>query len=274
MIIKLTLKCLLLFLIGAMSITSAQELPTFSCKMDQFAQCIFVDIELNNTQSRFRPQSDNSSFVEIVGFRNSHIPVFNRDVCDEFPETRTMRLHDLGIQTIATDAFENCKELTHLTFFSGNHLTELDIGTFQHNTKLVALDLEGNRLKSFDHHILDPLTHLRDLHLQDNRLESFGSVLPESRPVNVGNVKYLYLHNNRLFDVQVTGASLKEVSLYGNYLTCYRVGQLYEELSDDDVAVFQRYEPLPEYLEASRFENTSCLTAREWIAVRSSLTSE
>lgn len=253
-------------LILAPNLILSQDPPTFFCTMDQFGQCIFTNVIVERPQTRFKPQSDNSSFVTMIGFRDSHIQVFSPDICAEFTETKVMRLHDLGIEELAEGAFERCLELTHLTFYSGNQIKTLPPGAFNSNVKLVALDLEGNRLKTIGDTAFGTLTALVDLHLQNNLIERFSTSVLEKLP----NLKYLYLHNNNMLDFDrdykvEAFQNLKEISYFGNPLACTRVVELNLEFKDAGVSVFQKFEKLPDYYQPSRAGNTSCLTDRIWL---------
>lgn len=238
--------------------------------MDQFGQCIFTDVTIELPQTRFRPQSDNSSFVTVVGFLNSHIQVFSRDICDEFAELKTLRLHDLGIKQVTQDAFENCKELTQLTFYSGNRIKEFNFETFWPLTKLTALDLEGNRLEELHFGWFRGLVNLRDLHLQNNRLKNIAPYELEELP----GLKYMYLHNNKFLilgnidQILINMPNLVEISFYGNPLPCARVEELIEIFNDENINAVQRFEELPSYYDPRRVQNISCLTDTAWVAAR------
>lgn len=235
--------------------------------MDQFGQCIFNNLVLDKPQSRFNPTSDNSSFVTMIGFKDSRIQIFGRSICDEFTETRVMRLHDLGIQEVEEDAFWNCRELTQLTFYSGNFLKTLEGELFNFNRKLTALDFEGNRLHTLSESLFNGLTELRDLHLQNNRLKK----IERNTFYGLTNLKYLYLQFNHLLEfdgesITENNKNLAEVAYYGNPLACSRVAELNEGFRDARVDVFEQSVELPVYYEPVTYKNVSCLSERSWLA--------
>ncbi|KAI4502908.1 hypothetical protein M0802_001952 [Mischocyttarus mexicanus] len=104
-----------------------------------------------------------------------------------------------GLKILPTVLMLNLESLEKI-YLSGNHLQEIDEGTFQHQYNLSVIDLSNNFIEHIDNGAFVGLINLYELNLRGNRLTSF---IGEYFNTGTG-LQILDLSNNRLSQLSPT----------------------------------------------------------------------
>nr|XP_050859212.1 protein artichoke isoform X1 [Vespula vulgaris] len=117
-----------------------------------------------------------------------------------FPSSLTiLDISYTGLKILPTVLMLNLESLEKI-YLSGNHLQEIDEGTFQHHYNLSVIDLSNNFIERIDNGAFVGLINLYELNLRGNRLTSF---IGEYFNTGTG-LQILDLSNNRLSQLSPT----------------------------------------------------------------------
>ncbi|XP_066598350.1 protein artichoke-like [Prorops nasuta] len=133
-----------------------------------------------------------------------------------FPSTLiSLDISHTSLRILPTILFLNLESLERI-YMGGNHLEEIDEGTFQHLTNLTSIDLSGNFIEYIENGAFVGLINLYELNLSGNKLTSFVG-----EHFNTGTgLEILDLSNNMIDRLSPTAfvihPRLREINLSGN----------------------------------------------------------
>lgn len=111
----------------------------------------FVDFSNNSIQ-----RIDPSAFEGLINLKTLNLSYNQIDKLDSdwfhLPSLLTLDLSNNKLTDLNKSVFENLINLEHLNL-SGNSIGMLEVETFSHQKKLIALDLSKNNLVIFDFHV-------------------------------------------------------------------------------------------------------------------------
>lgn len=160
-----------IFVISLVTYVHCEIKPKFYCNQDSFApyMCVLQDVYLTRKSSGFTPVAPNASEIQVMQVNSYKIDVLTSDICNTFPNIRTLVLNQLEIKEIEKDAFENCTMLARLEL-QNNSLVSLDSNIFANNKQLKSLHLSNNPLVQLDIDIFKGLRALNTLEMENNYL--------------------------------------------------------------------------------------------------------
>lgn len=163
-------------------IRSEFDIPSFECKLLDtnwhlmylcVVQSMFI---LNESHPHFRlnsvPQKPLTAIREIqfnscCEIQKMH--TFTSDICDNFPDLKSITAYGLELVLIQENAFENCQKLQHIDF-SSNNLTYLSPDTFKMNSDLKQVTFTENKFETVNFKVFDTIPDLRCIEFGSNQL--------------------------------------------------------------------------------------------------------
>uniref|UniRef100_A0A336LL37 CSON012566 protein n=1 Tax=Culicoides sonorensis TaxID=179676 RepID=A0A336LL37_CULSO len=205
---KVITKCLLLFNIcvffinfcSSENVADHQNLrsniPNFTCNADYETICTFNDIQLNETHPHFNPihvkkykSSSDPISLYLNGNQNNSIHTLTDDLCNAFPSLRDFKIYEVGLVTLQSNAFHNCRYLKDLEIF-GNNVEFLPQDLLEKNPRLKHFSVRRNKIKELPAGFFDTTKVLTTLTLGEPSMEKFVKL---STDPSTGEIKPLTL---------------------------------------------------------------------------------
>lgn len=151
--------------------------------------------------------------IQINGI-NGKSAKLTSNICKKFPALQTLNAMAIELNEIETDALKDCVNLKTI-YLNQNNISFLDSSVFQTNRVLEVIQLENNKLITFDTGILNYLPKLESLFLSDNQLEEF--VISDER-IQLNNLHTIELHRNKIIfldsnDIQMKFPNLRTLTI-------------------------------------------------------------
>jgi len=234
------MKSILSFILLLITISNAEEIPTFECTQLERPDptfCVLNNIDLAPGQLRFKAHSNDPLKVEVVLIGEpSNLSVFTSDICDTFPNVQRIRTHKLELTEIDEDALKNCHHLKDFEIYAGK-LQTIKTNTFNHVKTLDYIGLQNLQLKGdFHGDLFKGLDKLTILDVSKTNINSLSVDLFR----DLKNLESLYFFSNNIKDLDIEQLlkytpNLKHINLRDNDFNCERLKVILSVLKEANV---------------------------------------
>uniref|UniRef100_A0A336N756 CSON008054 protein n=1 Tax=Culicoides sonorensis TaxID=179676 RepID=A0A336N756_CULSO len=186
------------------------NVPNFTCNAKYDSICIFNDVHLNETHPHFNPihvkgliDFGDPSSVYLMGDQNNSFHTLTSDLCNAFPNVNDFKISEVGLVTLQSDAFYNCKLLKELDIH-GNNVEHLPQNLLLKSLRLKNFSLRQNKIKQLPVGFFDTTKVLTFLMLNEPLMEKFVKLSTEPSTGDIKQLtlmKQLYIGENSITDL-------------------------------------------------------------------------
>uniref|UniRef100_A0A336LBA6 CSON007501 protein n=1 Tax=Culicoides sonorensis TaxID=179676 RepID=A0A336LBA6_CULSO len=188
----------------------------FTCNAKYDSICIFNDVHLNETHPHFNPihvkgliDFGYPSSVYLMGDQNNSFHTLTSDLCNAFPNINDFKISEVGLVSLESDAFYNCKLLKDLDIH-GNNVEHLPQNLLLKSLRLKNFSLRQNKIKQLPVGFFDTTKVLTFLMLNEPLMEKFVKLSTEPSTGDIKQLtlmKQLYIGENSITDLDISYVS-------------------------------------------------------------------
>lgn len=246
---------------------TGQSVVEIDCTIESaLSGCIFENIELTNTNYRFKPLARSPELVKNLEFKNSSVAGFSRTICDTFSNLERIVINDIKLEFFEEGALDNCPKLVYL-YVHMNRLESLPKNLFKYNKEVQIITLERNVLKSLDRKQFSGLEKLGFLDVSGNYLEEF-----HVDSVTDTDLSVLYLYSNDISYLNMESIidalpNLQFIGYNNNELPCDRVRYMNALAEENGILVYDNTYSRKRFYETDSVDDIECLPDKSWVTV-------